>query len=207
MVAFFMLFSLCACCGQVISRQAVVCVACYQDLPWSGLSSLSFATKEPDLFYAFEYAPPISHWIQALKFGQSLYLARVMAMLFISRLGFDTQADHIIPMPLHITRLRERGFNQAVELAKHVSAHIHLPLQQKTLIRTKATLAQATLMASVRKKNIKNAFKVCTNVADRNIVLFDDVMTTGATSQSAIKALNKAGARQVSIWCIARTGS
>ena len=110
-------------------------------------------------------------------------------------------------MPLHHTRMARRGFNQATELARPVARALSRPMMANVLLRHRATQTQKGLSASDRRRNLRGAFS-CRRVeliAGRHVALIDDVMTTGATVEEASRTLLAAGARQVSVWCVART--
>lgn len=111
----------------------------------------------------------------------------------------------LVPIPLHRSRLRERGYDQALELARPLARHLGLPLQAQALMRVRDTSAQSRLDASQRRRNLRNAFAWNGDIAmPAHIVLIDDVMTTGATLHSAARALRRAGALRVDAWVCAR---
>jgi ComF family protein len=109
--------------------------------------------------------------------------------------------DVIVPVPLHAARLRERGYNQAALLAKHLSIATNIPLVEDGLVRTRATASQMTLKAAERKINVQDAFG-CSDgrMARQRVVVIDDVCTTGATLEACAQALFQAGA--VSVWAL-----
>lgn len=107
-------------------------------------------------------------------------------------------------MPLHSSRLRERGYNQAVEVAKPTARTLEIPLDFN-LVRIKPTLPQSTLPASKRSQNTANAFTAARSYEGLHLALVDDVMTTGCTVRAAADTLKKHGAKRVEIWCIARS--
>ena len=113
----------------------------------------------------------------------------------------------ILPVPLSTSRLRGRGFNQAIELAKPIAnAFDDISLDFNACRRIIKTIAQHTLGIKERKKNVKNAFSVSPFVKDRYVVILDDVVTTTHTVSSLGLACKKAGAARVDVWCVARTG-
>lgn len=115
--------------------------------------------------------------------------------------GFDV----IIPVPLHIDRLRERGFNQSLLLARAVGKRHGIPVDPFLLKRTRWTEPQVNLSGKERKRNVKGAFEVPGNVIGRSILLIDDVYTTGATVGECSKVLRKGGAKEVCVLTLART--
>jgi ComF family protein len=145
--------------------------------------------------------------ITQLKFSNKLIYAKILAELFINHLSYlnEPLPQCIIPVPLHRSRLRERGFNQALELAKPIAKRLAIPLDFKSCTRVIATKAQSQILASERKKNIKNAFVIKQNFQYQHVAIVDDVMTTGSTVAELSKTLRKHGVKQIDIWCMART--
>lgn len=115
-------------------------------------------------------------------------------------------ADVVVPVPLHAARLRERGYNQAALLARALARRVGLPLDERTLIRQRATASQVDLDVSRRKENVRGAF-CCSDrtLAGRRVLLVDDVCTTGATLEACAVALYEGGARSVQALTLART--
>lgn len=111
----------------------------------------------------------------------------------------------IIPVPLHQQRLRERGFNQALELSRIISKQLNIPLNYSLCHRDKATPFQSGLSAKQRKQNLKNAFKVAKNHSYQHVAIFDDVVTTGTTVNELARQLKQSGVRTIEVWAIART--
>ena len=123
--------------------------------------------------------------------------------------GFNF-ADYrlVIPVPLHPRRLRQRGFNQSLLLARRISRRYSLVLDFQTLQRIRPTIPQTELSAAERQKNIRGAFAVSTPQAvnEKTVLLIDDVFTTGATVEECAKVLLKSGADQVDVLTLARAG-
>ena len=117
--------------------------------------------------------------------------------------------DLIILMPMHPQRLKERGFNQALEIAKVLTKNCKEKLEYNSVERQTLTPPQASLPLKARVKNIKGAFKVNADKLDKlqgkRIAIIDDVMTTGASLNELAKTLKKAGAAHVECWVVART--
>ena len=118
-----------------------------------------------------------------------------------------TRPDVLLPVPMARQRLRERGYNQALMLARWLSADLNIPYDEHLLLRPHETMAQQTLDAKARKRNLLNAFALTHDalVQGRHLALVDDVLTTGATAHSLARLLINAGARQVDVYCLART--
>lgn len=155
----------------------------------------------------FRYERPIADLIIALKFRHRLAAGRVLGSLLtahIARLD-RTLPDCVIPVPLHPQRLRERGFNQAMELARIVSRGLDLPISTELIKRVKQTPSQAGLQRSQRLRNLANAFAQNYETSPEYVAIVDDVVTTGATADTLARTLKRAGAARVDIWAVART--
>ena len=112
--------------------------------------------------------------------------------------------DMVVPIPLHVNRLRERGFNPATTLARAVAEQRESHLVTNLLVRIRDTPSQTHLGKRARRKNVRNAF-ACTRTPAENVWLVDDVVTTGSTLEEAARCLRAAGASRVHAICIART--
>jgi ComF family protein len=152
---------------------------------------------------AFAYLFPVDKLVQALKYNERLLLAHAFADELAQRV--DALPDCIVPMPLHSSRLRERGFNQSAELAKRLAAKTGCPLLLHACQRVRATLPQAALTWKARRGNLRGAFVCSAAVAGKHVAVVDDVMTSGASMNELAKALRRAGAREISVWVVART--
>lgn len=143
-----------------------------------------------------------------LKFNHALLNARILGELLAEKIHLWYQQqplpEFIIPMPLHTKRLKERGFNQALEIARPISSSLGIPIDKTSCQRIKHTFAQATLHADQRQANIKKAFKVTSDLANKHIAVLDDVITTGNTITEFCRTLKKAGAGKIDVWCCAR---
>jgi len=112
--------------------------------------------------------------------------------------------EAIIPMPLHPSRLRQRGFNQALELARPLGQAFALPLEIHRVQRQRNTLPQSDLKQRARKQNIHNAFVVKEPLPYRRVAILDDVITTGSTVNELAKTLKQSGVDYVEVWAVAR---
>ncbi|MCF6209422.1 MAG: ComF family protein [Gammaproteobacteria bacterium] len=155
----------------------------------------------------FAYHAPLDHLLKDLKFNRRLVLARTLGGLMAQWLEGRTDGlpERIIPVPLHPARLRERGFNQSLELARPIARRLKLPLDTHSCRRLRNTPPQAELPAEQRHNNLKGAFGVRQKLAGR-VAIIDDVMTTGYTVQELARTLRDAGAAQVDVWVCARAG-
>jgi len=151
---------------------------------------------------AWRYAYPVDRLVQALKFHGRLALASFFAGVLASLVG---RADVVIPMPLHPSRLTERGFNQAAEIARHLTAKLGTRLVLHGASRVRRTLPQADLPLDERSRNVRGAFACALDLTGARVAVVDDVMTTGATLGELAKVLKRAGAARVENWVVART--
>jgi len=155
--------------------------------------------------FLFKYAHPVDHFIRAVKFRGERVFARVLGELLAREhraRGWDLPAC-IVPMPLHLARLRERGFNQSLEIARFAAASLDARVDPHLLVRKAATREQSGLSFEARRKNVRGAFEVVRPLPPGRIALLDDVVTTGSTATAAIDALRAGGAREIELWAIA----
>ena len=151
----------------------------------------------------FSYDFPLDKLVQAFKYAHRLALGPFFGHLLAERIG-DTPPDLVIPLPLHSQRLRERGFNQALELARPVAAALQRPIEARCCARVRHTPAQAGLPWKEREKNIRSAFHCTRDLTGQRILLIDDVMTTGASLNECARTLKLHGAQEVTLLVVAR---
>ena len=151
----------------------------------------------------FIYGFPVSALIHAYKYGGRLALARPLGLALAQTVALDV--DAIVPMPLAPRRLAQRGFNQALELARVVARRTGIPLLPHACRKVVETPSQAALPWGERTKNVRRAFVCDADLHGKRVAVMDDVLTTGATLNELARVLRKAGAREVSGWVIART--
>lgn len=157
----------------------------------------------------YPYRPPLQQAIRLFKYQGKVSLAAPLAALMIARLPPLDLIDMIMPVPLHIERLRQREFNQSLLLADHIGHSLDIPVVYTNLVRTVPTPAQTTLSRKSRQKNLRRAFAVRRPdaIVNRRILLIDDVFTTGTTMNECAKALRKAGSADVFALTLGRTVS
>ncbi len=189
------------------------CLRCANILPLlPGNVSCGVCLKNPPPFdrtYAlFCYQQPVTHLILQLKFQHALAHARLLGELLAVKIQQEYQhqplPELLIPVPLHTQRLTERGFNQALEIARPIAKALQLTLLIQHCKRQKATEPQATLPAAERQKNLRNAFEITCDLTGKHIAVIDDVITTGFTITEFCHALKKQGAKKIDVWCCAR---
>ena len=214
--------SYCILCGQYSGNDRL-CRPCSEELPrpepscrqcaLPGLHSDSMLCgsclhRPPawnEALAALVYEYPVDQLVQRFKFQRSLACGQLLAEEMtdhVLRSG-ASMPDALIPVPLHFTRRFWRGFNQAEFLSRQMGSRFEIPVMVHLLRRTKRTLAQSGLDRKARRKNIRGAF-YCRPLAQANVALVDDVLTTGTTLTECAKAVRAAGASKVSVWVAAR---
>ena len=147
--------------------------------------------------------------IHRYKYRRALWFEPFLADLLVRRALPELHAQRwhrIVPVPLHPSKQRQREFNQAEHLARHLSAAANIPLDTELLKRVVATRTQTKLTRQQRAENMRNAFAMRDGqkLTGERILLFDDVFTTGATTDACAKVLRAAGAEEVAVWTLAR---
>ena len=205
----------CPDCLQRFAPAVFRCTGCALPLP--GLSPeqprCGACLRKPPVWHSahawVDYGYPWSQLIPRWKFAGQPALAAHLARWMRAHAAIAQRiaaADVLIPVPLSPTRMRERGYNQAALLARHLDA---TKCQLHSLQRVQHTTAQSSSTRAQRLRNLRHAFAVAeahrAQITGQRIVLVDDVMTTGATLHAATRALLQAGAAQVDVLCVART--
>lgn len=221
------LFQQCCFCGARCDNFFRICNPCHKELPWvkthcincghpisNEKKSVCEHCIDQKRYYdtiisPFYYQEPLSKLVTSFKFRHELGMARVLAELitpyFVDYYDDHTTPDIIIPIPLHNKRLKERGFNQCIEIGKHVSKSLQIPLERHVAKRIRNTPAQHKLNEKDRKHNLKKAFQIDTNIKSCHVAVLDDVFTTGTTMKLFCEQLKKTGVRQVDAWCVTIT--
>lgn len=214
----------CRLCAAPANHPSGICRDCLADLPHNHHpcprcgAALPQATTipcgecqrhPPHFDYAhipFRYAPPLISFITGLKFQGQLANARLLGELLLTSLisGSSPLPECLIPVPLHSSRLRERGFNQALELARPLSQQLHLPLEPNVVQRQRHTCPQSELTGESRRRNLRGAFRLTAPLAYQHVALVDDVVTTGSTLNELARVLRQTGVKTIQIFAIAR---
>lgn len=210
----------CLLCGGVAGVRGL-CRGCHADLPWRGPACLRCGAGlavsgvcgaclhapplQEELVCPFDYAAPLDHLIQRLKFSGDLACARLLGQLMAVHIAGSAacRPELIIPMPLHRRRLAGRGFNQAFELARPIARRLALPIDVSACVRHRATAEQSALTAAVRRRNVSGAFSVRRPLPSA-VAIVDDVLTTGSTAEALMAELRRAGVSRISLWVCAR---
>jgi ComF family protein len=219
--------SQCRLCGVATGTALRLCPPCLANSPWIRNACTQCGTplpvqaedsrcgrcqQRPPAFDTttalFHYQPPVDYLIKQLKFAHELALIPLLSALLSARL--TTRAAPLpallVPVPLHHTRLRERGFNQATELARRVGRELGIRSDHRLCKRNRDTRPQSLLSPNARRLNLRNAFSVQGSGVAGHVAIIDDVMTTGHTSNELARVLKQAGAERVEVWVIARAG-
>jgi len=188
------------------------CSRCAQPFPASLSQHLCVTClKRPRTFTkvyaACSYQDRVKDAIQQLKYRNQINLAQPLGQLLSESVATSTvrfETDCIVPVPLHSTRLKERGYNQALEIARPLARALGIPIATGLLTRTLKTPAQQGLTAAERKNNLRNAFTLGKSISARNILLVDDVMTTGETVRECCRVLLQGSIKEVRVAVIGR---
>ena len=194
---------MCAACARELPRcGTLVCPCCA--LPTSGGEVCGRCLRESPAYDAthalYRYAFHVDTLVQALKYRHRLSLAR----FFADAPGRLPEVDLVLPMPLHPRRLRERGFNQAAEIARPLARAAGLPLDLSAVARVRDTPPQASLDREARLRNLHNAFASRRRFDGLRVLVVDDVMTTGASFHALARCLKSVGAKEVHNFVVAR---
>jgi len=200
---------LCVDCLAELPRLTSACPRCALPLETAenGLCGECLSSPPPfdATFASFRYADPIDQLVTGLKYRGHLPAARLLAGLLAERVA-ERRVDLLIPIPLHPSRLQQRGFNQAAELCRVLAKRDGLAWSTSKLVRTHAGPSQRESNRRERVRNVRHAFEWA---GDRpcpaRVALVDDVLTTGATARAAAATLKQAGAEWVEVWAVART--
>ncbi len=203
---------LCVACERDFAPPAALrCSVCALRLPAQSAATIcGECARRPPHFDATltlgDYAPPLDGMVLALKSGGRLALARAFGSLLARRANALERCGALLTaVPLAFERHAERGFNQALEIARHAAGALALPLAAGALLRVRHARPQHVLALDERRRNVRGAFTVRADVRDRHVLVVDDVMTTGSTLEEIAQVLKRAGAAKVTNLVVART--
>jgi ComF family protein len=195
----------CRVCAAEIPRVERACRRCGLAQPVAHCPRTQMAWDVDAVVAPFSYAPPLDHYLQALKYRRARALGRALALLLVPELSALRPVDALAAVPLHRSRLRERGYNQAQEIARVLAGTLGVPALTRGIARRVAAPAQAGQGARERRRGVARAFRVARNLTGRCIAIVDDVVTTGATVNALAAELKTAGAAHCVVIAVART--
>lgn len=204
--------------------KGLLCADCIADLPVlarprcprcalpseAGLACGSCLANPPAFdatMAVFAYAFPADALVKGLKFHGELSLAPFLADLLAAEVeaGGHAPPECLVPVPLHDLRMRQRGYNQSMEIARRLAARMKVPVAADLCVRVRDTTAQFDLAWKARQENVRDAFSCRRAIEGKRVAVVDDVMTTGATLGEIASTLKKFGAAHVVNWVVART--
>ncbi len=212
---------LCAPCSATLPWTRVACRSCALPLPGTvadpgdgrgshlGAPRCGACLQRPPpldaVEAAFTYAFPLDHLLPRFKFHHDLAAGRLLAQHMTDAFDGLPKPDALLPVPLHRARLRSRGYDQALELARPLGRALGIAVIDGVLQRRRATTPQSRLDARQRRRNLRGAFTLAECIPlPPHVVLVDDVMTTGATLHAAAAVLRRAGVARIDAWVCAR---
>lgn len=206
--------NLCSECAQHLPFMTHACRTCGAFLPDSSVGMCGKCQRKARpvsrLVAAYRYQEPVSSLVSRFKFQHDFAAGEALAASLMDAVRFaygdEAWPDLVLPVPLHASRLRERGFNQSVFLGEYLSHRLNIRLEKNALQRTRATRDQIGLKAMARRHNVRRAFTM-QPISAHHVAILDDVVTTGATVLEIAKLLKSNGVSQVDVWCIAKTGN
>lgn len=210
----------CLLCGGVAHRGIPLCNGCAVELPVIGSACVRCAVPLPAgvacgaclgtslawdrAVAAWSYSGTVPWLVRQFKYHGSLVHGRVLAQGLLECLTCRAKPDLILPVPLHPQRLRQRGFNQSLELARPIGQGLGVPVNASLARRVVNTAEQSRLDATDRRRNVRSAFRVTADLRGLSIAIVDDVLTTGNTAGELSRTLRQAGAQTVQVWVCAR---
>ena len=200
--------NLCNACARELPALSNPCITCGASaVPHTQLCGSCAIRRSPvdRTVCALAYAPPVDYLIGRLKFDRDLRVVPALAGMLGRVVAGEPAADWLVPVPLTPARLRERGFNQAVEIARVLGKRCGVRLSRALYRRRGAEISQSSLPdTAARRANVAGVFQSRTTI-DGHVAIIDDVVTTGATVNALARCLKRAGAHRVDVWAVART--
>lgn len=219
---------ICCFCNHLADTEQDLCSTCNTLLPWikdvcyrCGLSietgnaaiycekCLTHPPKFDRLCALFKYEPPVTQLVTGLKFKAKLAYGRLLGELLskqVKKIWYKKEVlpEALLPVPLHKTRLRKRGFNQALELLWPIKKELSIPILIDSCLRIRPTFSQSLLNKTKRQRNMKKAFQLVKSLPFEHIALVDDVVTTASTVNVLAELLKENGVKIVDVWCVCR---
>ena len=215
----------CRICAHSDKDNKIICKACKDLLPYckhvchqcglpttfvnQDLIPCGRCQNKPPIFNTlyspFWYQAPIKQMIMEFKYEQHWQTAQTLADFFIEHLTSFRRQALLLPIPSHASRVRQRGFNANHELTKLITKKLAIKSDIRMLKRIRNTDSQTGKTAKQRQQNVTHAFSINQPIVHDEVILFDDVVTTGATINEVCKLLKQAGVQKIHVWCLART--
>ena len=197
----------CRACEGALPRPGHACLRCALPLPAAGTCGrcLRHGTPLDAAVAAFYYRFPIDRLVRRFKYAGDLAVGRWLGESLADRVAHESRPALIVAPASTRARLRERGFNPALEIAKATAQRLGCRCPVAGLVRTRETSPQPGLGRDARRRNLAGAFACALDLRGKEVALVDDVLTTGATAEAAAEALKRAGAARVVAWIVART--
>ena len=215
----------CQICHGSCGERAGICANCYPMLPWCeascavcglpigaelGTSTICGVCQQRKPYFDRLFAPlwyeaPINEFIVNLKYSNKWENISLLMELFLNTYSNPRPDALLLSVPSHSNRIRTRGFSPVQEILRELRRSIKIEYRANALKRIRATETQTGKTKRERRRNVNKAFEVTQNLRGKNIVLFDDVVTTGATVNELSRCLKKQGVTYVEVWAIART--
>ncbi len=200
--------NLCEACSRELPAVREPCIACGASTPTHVDLCGACANRYPPVdrtICAVAYASPVDYLIGRLKFHRDLRVVPTLAGLLQRAIASEPDVDWLVPVPITPARLRERGFNQALEIAQYLSKDRGMRITRSVHRRNRSEPPQSSLTNSAaRRANVAGAFEARA-VLEGHVAIVDDVVTTGATVNALARCLKSAGATRVDVWAVART--
>lgn len=202
---------LCAACTDSLPYQLHGCPRCgiflNESFP-AGLECGSCQNNPPHFDSTkslFRYQDGVRHLICALKYNNNYACARLLGELMAVQLTtLEEMPQALIPVPLHVHRYRQRGFNQAIEICQPLARNLEIPMDTGSCFKRRSTTPQSELSSRQRRENLKLAFATNGDLGYEHIAIVDDVVTTGTTVNELAKTLKQAGVSKIDVWTCAR---
>ena len=208
-----------ACSGSLVKGEEILCTACLSDLPKTNYHLFQenpiknrligrLPLKYGWAFLKFRKSGIVQHLLHQLKYNNHPEIGVRLGQAYgleLLRSGFDREFDLIIPVPLHTSRKRQRGYNQSSKFAAGLSLAMNIQWDESISVRMHSSVTQTNKSKAERWENVKDVFSVETNktIQDKRILLVDDVITTGATLEACGQHLISCGCSELSVACIA----
>lgn len=200
--------AVCAFCTTLLKPIGPACQCCAHPLTDDNFLFCGACIKKRPYFdktiTTYRFEDPLRSLLHQFKYEEALYLRSFLVKLMLDGQNLvDPATECLIPVPLHPLRIRQRGFNQAAELAKCLAKRLKIPCELQLCQKIIHTQAQASLNSQERRSNLQQAFRARSSHY-KHITLVDDLLTTGSTANELAKTLKNQGIKQVDLWCCAR---